>query len=711
MYNVANVAPPVPTTKGFAGYKALSGQKAELLDQFRNLRLVENEVERFKERMAKVDTAAEATGDFRTFNFLLSAYGLEGFDYANALVERALREDVDAPNALANRLKNPAFREMAADFQAYLEARESGRSGRASGHDARSAEARAQARLDVLKPVGERMGLDRDAGESPLGERLAQVRSELRELAGDPDDPSRQSAAVGAAEQAGQRINGIADAARDARDTATTRIRQEVEAVNSALERIHELNGRIAGADLLDRNVENLKEERARQIDRVAEALQVRVETGEQGRVDLYTHSGLSLLDDTQRRSAPSADHAPLAYADGKLKVDGTDVTPTGDAEDRVTSGRLAGLFEVRDKDLAALQDRLDTLAEDLVQTFQDHRTDGGVDPTTGGDPDGDSEREATRQGLFVDDRASRPYSEAPYPTGSQAPNDYATAGSEPYEPPIKDGLAGNLKINADVTADPALLQSGVYGTPATVSPDDDSQVLRFAGALAAGDRSSTADGAATSLIGKAESIVSSFEDKRAELDRRASGGASDDRTGEEGRTPDKLLDRMAERYTTRMFEKAAGRNAPAVAQAVRFKRTIGDANFLYNVISDEKNYEVIRKAFNIPDQILNTDVAAQKERLAQAVDLQDLKSAERQEEIVRRFLAVASVESVSGVKPEDAVASTPAVSLLGGGSGPAGAGGRGGGGGSAVLPGMSGSTSSLLSTATSAALSGGGLY
>lgn len=432
-----------------------------------------------------------------------------------------------------------------------------------------------QARLDVLRPIGERIGDPQDAGA--LGDRLADFKGKLQSLADDPGDPTALEAASQAAQDVAGRITGLAQQVQEQRAHAETLIKREVTAVNDALKRIHSLNAEIARAEQTDQSAATLKDARARAIDRVAEALEIRVEPGEHGRVDLYTQSGVTLLDEEAgprelgfaKASAITATDvydgsgSPPAGKDADLsglQIGDTDVTPTGDGPQRLQGGRLAGLLQARDTDLVDLQNDLDTLAEDLVQTFQDPRQDKGVDPSLL-----DSGK-AGQQGLFVDARASN----APYPTDTNdTPNDYPTKPTAAYDAGVKVGLAASLEVNDAVVSDPNHLRSGIgAGDPADTPPGDNGQVLRFAEALADADRSRTGNDTPTSLIGKAESLTGNFQAARSELQADADAAATAAETARTARqdavsvNQDRQMQRLLE------LQKAYQANARAVSTA-----------------------------------------------------------------------------------------------------------------------------------------------
>lgn len=77
---------------------------------------VSREVEYYRQQIEEIDSAEELVSDTRVMNFIMRAYGMEELSYAKALVRKVLEEGVDDPEALANRMTDTRFRELATDF-------------------------------------------------------------------------------------------------------------------------------------------------------------------------------------------------------------------------------------------------------------------------------------------------------------------------------------------------------------------------------------------------------------------------------------------------------------------------------------------------------------------------------------------------------------------------------------------------------------------
>ena len=75
--------------------------------------MVERDIEYFKENIGKIENADELLDDFRLKKFVLEAFGLEEDLYKDAFVKRILTDDLEGDDALAYRMIDPRYVEMA----------------------------------------------------------------------------------------------------------------------------------------------------------------------------------------------------------------------------------------------------------------------------------------------------------------------------------------------------------------------------------------------------------------------------------------------------------------------------------------------------------------------------------------------------------------------------------------------------------------------
>lgn len=97
-------------------YRLYAADPVRALDRVKEQPDIAREVEYYNENIGSVESAEDLVNDSRLFNIVMRAYGLEDLSYAKALIRKVLEEGVDDPEALANKLTDQRYTELATDF-------------------------------------------------------------------------------------------------------------------------------------------------------------------------------------------------------------------------------------------------------------------------------------------------------------------------------------------------------------------------------------------------------------------------------------------------------------------------------------------------------------------------------------------------------------------------------------------------------------------
>jgi flagellar hook-associated protein 1 FlgK len=263
-------------------------------------------------------------------------------------------------------------------------------------------EAAQSAFLDVqakaLEAYAVELGQPSD-GRSIAG-ALARLEQAFISLAETPESASLQREVVHAAQAVTGSLASLSASVRRLREDAELQIGAEVDIVNQSLTELGRVNDEIKLLSGAGRDVTALEDQRDRLIDAIAERIPVREIRRAPNDVLLLTEQGVPLFDGTPAQAGftRTAGVAPAAiYASGGapdpgyaavlsgLTIDGRDVAPgSGDAQ-AITSGRIAGLFAVRDGATVQMQKQIDQLASALIDRFQDPANDPSLAPGTPG--------------------------------------------------------------------------------------------------------------------------------------------------------------------------------------------------------------------------------------------------------------------------------------------------------------------------------------
>ncbi|NRA99987.1 MAG: flagellar hook-associated protein FlgK [Rhodobacteraceae bacterium] len=212
---------------------------------------------------------------------------------------------------------------------------------------------------------------------------LRALDQSLIEAASRPDLPERLAGVVDSATRVSNTFNSVSDGLQAMRQNADAEISRTVEALNSDLARVEELNALILRYGSSGRDVAALEDQRQRVIDRVAPIVPLQVLQRDNGTLALYSKTGAALVDPTAATigfTATPTITADMTLASGALSgltINGRAVS-VGSANDPFTGGKLDGLFAIRDDLAVSAQADVDALASDLYARLSDP----GVDPT-----------------------------------------------------------------------------------------------------------------------------------------------------------------------------------------------------------------------------------------------------------------------------------------------------------------------------------------
>lgn len=230
--------------------------------------------------------------------------------------------------------------------------------------------------------------------ESSLTGRISRFEAVLVEAASRPDSEARLSAVLAAAKSTTDFLNSASSMVQEKRQKADTSIATQINALNDGLIRVQNLNRQIQEAIARGKDPSSLFDLRQQSIDEISSIVPMRQVERDHGTVALYTTGGAIVLDGRAARLGFTKvgvivpDMTQSSGALSGVTINGSPIRTDG-PRSPIAGGSLAGLFEVRDELAPKAQSRLDSVARDLVERFQD----AGLDATRAG---GDA-------GLFTD--------------------------------------------------------------------------------------------------------------------------------------------------------------------------------------------------------------------------------------------------------------------------------------------------------------------
>lgn len=259
---------------------------------------------------------------------------------------------------------------------------------------------------------------DTDTESSPAA-LISKLNSALQNYSAAPQNGAVAATVVSAAQSLATALNSATQAVTTIRNQADADIATSVSNVNNLLAQFEKLNqsivkGTSSGADITD-----VLDQRDAVLKQLSTEVGIRTVTRAGGDMAIYTDSGVTLFDKTARQVtfaptpnlSPSSIGSPI-YADG-VPIAGTSHTMS------ISSGKLAGLVDVRDNITLTYQSQLDEIARGLIEATAE--TDQSATPTL-----------PAAAGLFT----------------------YGGGPAIPASGTVIAGLAGSIKINS--TVDPS---------------------------------------------------------------------------------------------------------------------------------------------------------------------------------------------------------------------------------------------------------------
>ncbi len=357
-----------------------------------------------------------------------------------------------------------------------------------SDKESAGAEAQALARLTAVHGNPDE--------ERSIASKIQALEAMIQGAAASPSSQTMLRSVVDAANSLVQTFASVSDHLSAERSDVETNIAQQVDILNGNLDKITVLNERISRMGHTGQDPSPLIDERGRLVDAVAEDIPIRTYERETGEIVIMTKGGTTLLDGVAADISftalpvltPDLTYPSSSPPMSGLLIDGVDIAPVSGAAGALDSGRIAGLFEIRDGVVPRFQAQLDSLAAHLADAFE--AADLSV-PANG------------VTGLFIDS---------------------AVPGADVDPTTVSPGLAGRLLVNplVDPSAggDVTKMRDGMHGV--VTATGDPTQLMAFLDAFSTPMAFDTTLGLGTdlSLGSYAGALIAGQETMR--LDREA---------------------------------------------------------------------------------------------------------------------------------------------------------------------------------------------
>ncbi len=207
--------------------------------------------------------------------------------------------------------------------------------------------------------------------------RLAAMTESLAQLSVDPTSTASRTQLLQKMKDFAQGITDLAASVQDMRAKADAEIGDAVQRVNDLIDRIAKLNGPIQKATLQGDSSSVLMDQRDAAVRELSSLMDIRVEQGSSGRINISTPSGFTLVS----QSAAEATHIDLSVVSTQTVFSGMTVVrrnpetgaqigPVEPFERHITGGTLRGLLDLRDVTLPNIAAEIGAMAAGTAEAY-----------------------------------------------------------------------------------------------------------------------------------------------------------------------------------------------------------------------------------------------------------------------------------------------------------------------------------------------------
>jgi len=214
----------------------------------------------------------------------------------------------------------------------------------------------AQAQLNALQQV---QGLFSDPTQG-IGANLTAFFNSISQLSTNPTDMSQRQAVITAAQNLVSSFNQTSQSLSRIQTSLNQSVSQSVDQINSLTKQIAQLNAKVGQMQQLGQDPGSFLDQENQLINQLSQLTNVNEIQTEHG-MTLTTGNGTALVVGNQSYDLQIG-NGPAGMVD--VYAEGQDITST------IHGGSLGGAIQVRDQDIPAVMDKLNTLAGQFADSF-----------------------------------------------------------------------------------------------------------------------------------------------------------------------------------------------------------------------------------------------------------------------------------------------------------------------------------------------------
>jgi flagellar hook-associated protein 1 FlgK len=214
--------------------------------------------------------------------------------------------------------------------------------------------------------------------------------SAVQGLSTSPNSVAAQNQTISTAQALAQQLNNATTSIQTLRGQADQGIANDVQQANNAMQQIASINQQLSGGAIDDATTATLEDQRDQYVGQLANLMDVRVVTGADNQISVYTSSGAQLVGSQASQlsfTQTGTMTAALQWNADPTKSGLSTITltsPSGAITDLVAShaiqsGEIAGYLKMRDNVLVQAQSQIDQIATQMSKALSDTTTAGSA--------------------------------------------------------------------------------------------------------------------------------------------------------------------------------------------------------------------------------------------------------------------------------------------------------------------------------------------
>ena len=237
-----------------------------------------------------------------------------------------------------------------------------------------------QARMDLLNNVE---GIFNESTGGGINDLLSQFWGAWSQLSSNPSGTAERDNLVSISQSLASMFSQKANDLINIQSDTNSAISDSVTELNKYLDEMVDLNNKVVQTEISGGSAASSRDQRAELLQKISQIIDVNYYEESNGSLNIFISNGKSLVEGTNvwkldvKTNPANSNYYDIVFED----------TPDESINERLTSGKLAGMLDVRDTKIAGYLNDLDQMASTIVTNINaQHRSGYDLNNNIGGD-------------------------------------------------------------------------------------------------------------------------------------------------------------------------------------------------------------------------------------------------------------------------------------------------------------------------------------